>query len=83
MKEYLVRYNFPKPCVTFNQCKESEFNGSLIDFYGDTLNEVSNIDISKCEFIDLSEVRHYTKIIWRKSHKSGNYVFINEEKIFL
>lgn len=83
MKEYLVRYDFPKPCVTFNQCKESEFKGSLIDFYGDTLDEVSNIDISKCEFINLSKVRHYTKIIWRRSNKSDIYAFISREKVFL
>lgn len=82
-KKYLVRYDFPKMCVTFNPNTKYEFKNSIIDFYGDTLEEVSSVDVSKCEFIDLSNIKKYTKHIWKKSDSTDNYLFVSKETIYI
>lgn len=82
-KKYLVRYDFPKMCVTFNPNTKYEFNNSIIDFYGDTLEEVSSVDVNKCEFIDLSNIKKYTKHIWKKSDSTDNYVFVCKETVYI
>ena len=82
MKEYTVRYDFPKNCVTFNYGTKNEFKGSIIDFYGDSIEEVSSIDISKCEFIDLSNVKKYTKLVWKKT-SINHWSPVSREVIYL
>lgn len=82
-KKYLVRYDFPKMCVTFNPNTKYEFKNSVIDFYGDTLEEVSSVDVNKCEFIDLSNINKYTKHIWKKSDSNDNYIFVGKDIIYI
>lgn len=83
MKTYTVRYDFPKNAVTFNKGTKQEFKNSIIDFYGDSLEDVSSVDISKCEFIDLSNIKHYTKIIWKRSDSCNYWALVSKETIYI
>ena len=79
MNTYTVRYDFPKDIVTIN----NNVKNSTIEFYGDTLDEVSNIDINKCEFIDLKNIHSYTKTIWKKLDTNNFFSFINRETVYI
>ena len=79
MNTYTVRYDFPKNIVTLN----NNIKNSVIEFYGNSLDEVSNIDINKCEFIDLSNIHSYTKTIWEKLDTDNFFSFINRETVYI
>lgn len=83
MNTYTVRYDFPKDIVTFNKDTKNEHKSSVIEFYGNSLDEVSNIDINKCEFIDLSNIHSYTKTIWEKLDTDNFFSFINRDTVYI
>jgi len=62
---YMARFNFSKPCVTFNPGTNVEFTNSIYDFYSNSLEDLLKIDLHKNECIDMSKVSSYRRIIWK------------------
>ena len=63
--EYLARFSFNKPCVTFNPGTDAEFKNSMKDFYSNSLEDLLKIDLHKNECVDMTKVSSYRRIIWR------------------
>lgn len=79
--EYSARYDFPKMCVTFNHGTEYEFKSSIYDFYSNSLDALLNIDVHKCECIDMSKIRKYRRIISRYDRSIGMWIKVREDDL--
>lgn len=80
-KSHLVRFSFPKNVVICNKGSESEFKTSFKDFYFESEDDVNSIMINKLDYIDLSQVRSYTKSIWFRADDKYDWCLVKKEVI--
>ena len=81
--KYSARYDFPKMGVTFNPGTEYEFKNSMIDFYGNSLDDLLKIDVSNHERINLDEVKSYDRIISKWDFYLERWITVDSSKIHL
>ena len=80
--EYLARFSFNKPCVTFNYGTDDQFADSIKDFYSDSLESLLKIDLHKDISVDMSKVSSYRRLIWRcTNHKTDHWAKVCEDTL--
>ena len=80
--KYMVRFSFPKLCVTFNQGTKYEFKSSLIDYFSNSIDEITKIDCKNDKRINLSQIHSYRKLIWEFEEVTDRWTRLKEETIF-
>lgn len=80
-KSHLVRFSFPKNVVICNKGSEFEFKTNFKDFYFESEDAVNSIMINELDYIDLSQVRSYTKSIWFRTDDKYDWCLVKKEVI--
>ena len=80
--KYMVRFSFPKMCVTFNPNTRHEFKNSVIDYFSNSLDELIKIDCKNDKNINLSQIHNYRKLMYEFEEVSGIWFKLKEESIF-
>jgi hypothetical protein len=79
----MVRYNFPRMCVTFNPNTEYEFKNSVYDVFADSLDELLCTDICtrKNVIINLKNIHSYRRIVHKYDKRLERWIKMHEDVI--
>lgn len=81
--KYSARFSFPKMCVTFNPGSNAEFKNSMIDFYGNSLDDLLKIDVSNHDRINLDGIKSYDRIISKWDFYLERWITVDSSKVYL